>query len=75
LEEKVAAPVQETDIIAVGIRHADHSTPLYPQNSALISATIGGRTVSIVRSRTKGTELLQCFLFAFHNDVAIKVRM
>ena len=31
-------------------------TPLYPQNLALTSPTGGGRSVGIVRSRTKATE-------------------
>ena len=40
------------------IRCADHVTPLYPQKLALTSPTGGGRSVGIVRSRTKATELL-----------------
>ena len=43
-------------LTAVGIRCADHVTPLYPQNLALTSPTGGGRSVGIVRSRTKATE-------------------
>jgi hypothetical protein len=49
----------------VGIRCADHVTPLYPQKLALTSPTGGGRSVAIVRSRTKTTEfslVLGCFL-------------
>ena len=42
--------------MAVGIRCADHVTPLYPQKLALTSPTGGGRSVGIVRSRTKATE-------------------
>ena len=38
------------------IRCADHVTPLYPQKLALTSPTGGGRSVGIVRSRTKATE-------------------
>ena len=38
------------------IRCADHVTPLYPQKFALTSPTGGGRSVGIVRSRTKATE-------------------
>jgi len=34
-------------------------TPLYPQKLALTSPTGGGRSVGIVRSRTKATELLR----------------
>ena len=40
----------------MGIRCADHVTPLYPQKLALTSSTGGGRSVGIVRSRTKATE-------------------
>ena len=57
LNKKVAAPVYKTEIkTAVGIRCADHVTPLYPQKLALTSPTGGGRSVGIVRSRTKDTE-------------------
>ena len=37
-------------------RCADHVTPLYPQKLALTSPTGGGRSVGIVRVRTKATE-------------------
>ena len=40
----------------MGIRCADHVTPLYPQKLALTSPTGGGRSVGIVRSQTKATE-------------------
>jgi hypothetical protein len=40
----------------VGTRCADHVTPLYPQKLVLTSPTGGGRSVGIVRSRTKATE-------------------
>ena len=40
----------------MGIRCADHVTPLYPQKLALTSPTGGGPSVGIVRSRTKATE-------------------
>ena len=43
-------------LTAVGIRCANHVTPLYPQKLALTSPTGGGRSVGIVRSRTKATE-------------------
>jgi len=35
-------------------------TPLYPQKLTLTSPTGGGRSVGIVRSRTKATEFV-CF--------------
>ena len=40
----------------VGTRCADHLTPLYPQKLALTSPTCGGRSVGIVRVRTKATK-------------------
>ena len=40
----------------MGTRCADHVTPLYPQKLALTSPTGGGRSVGIVRLRTKATE-------------------
>jgi len=42
----------------VGNRCADHVTPLYPQKLALTSPTSGGRSVGIVRVRTKATEFV-----------------
>ena len=39
----------------MGIHCADHVTPLYPEKLALTSPTGGGRSVGIVRSRTKAT--------------------
>ena len=41
----------------MGIRCADHVAPLYPQTLVLTSPTGCGRSVGIVRSRTKVTEL------------------
>ena len=43
-------------LTAVGTRCANHVTPLYPQKLALTSPTGGGRSVGMVRSRTKATE-------------------
>jgi hypothetical protein len=40
-------------------------TPLYPQKLALTSPTGGGRSVGIVRSRTKATE----FSLVFSNQL------
>jgi hypothetical protein len=45
----------------LGIRHTDHATPLYPQKLAITSPTSGGRSVGIVRTRTKATELVCYF--------------
>jgi len=48
-------------------------TPLYPQKLALTSPTGGGRSVGIVRSRTKATEffyLCACtYDCMFHDSV------
>ena len=46
----------------MGIRCADHVTPLYPQKLTLTSPNAGGRSVGIVRSRTKATEFSFSFL-------------
>jgi hypothetical protein len=51
----------------VGIRCANHVTPLYPQKLALTSPTCGGRSVVMVRSRTKTTEF--SFFVLIVNDV------
>ena len=48
----------------MGIRCADHATPLYPKKLALNSPTGGGRSVGIVRSRTKATEVFYAKNFA-----------
>jgi hypothetical protein len=48
----------------VWIRGADHATPLYPQKLALTSPTGGGRSVGIVRSRTKDKEFVYSFIFS-----------
>jgi len=46
----------------VGTRCADHVTPLYPQKLALTSTTGGGRSVGIVRVRTKAKEFVCLFV-------------
>jgi hypothetical protein len=45
-----------------GIRCADHVTPFYPQKLALTSPTCGGRSVGVVRLRTKTMEFFCCCL-------------
>jgi len=52
----------------VGTRCADHVTPLYPQKLALTSPTGGGRSVGIVRSRTKATEFSFSLVYIVLND-------
>jgi len=49
----------------LGTRCADHVTPLYPQKLALTSPTGGGRSVGIVRMRTKATEFV-CLYYSRH---------
>ena len=51
----------------MGIRCADYVTPLYPQKLALTSPTGGGRSVGIVRSRTKATEFSFSFICCVPN--------
>jgi hypothetical protein len=46
----------ENRIMAIGIHHADHMAPFYPQKLALTSPTSSGRSVGIVRSWTQATE-------------------
>jgi len=53
-------------LTAVGTRCADHVTPLYPQKLALTAPTGGGRSVGIVRVRTKATEF-SC-LYVSHRE-------
>jgi len=56
-------------LTAVGTRCADHVTPLYPQKLALHSPTGGGRSVGIVRVRTKATEF--SFSFIIYNYITM----
>ena len=49
-------------LTALGTCCADHVTPLYPQKLALTSLTGGGRSVGIVRSRTKATEFIYIYM-------------
>ena len=53
----------------MGTRCANHVTPLYPQKLVLTSPTGGGRSVSMVRSRTKATE----FSLVYISQVFIKI--
>jgi hypothetical protein len=43
----------------LGICRADHATPFYPLKLALTSPTSGCRSVGVVRTRTKATELVR----------------
>jgi hypothetical protein len=64
LERKSSDSGLETEITDVGIRQVDHVAPLYPQKLALTSTTLGGRSVGIVRSRTKATEFSLILLYS-----------
>jgi len=55
-------------LTAVGTLCADHVTPFYPQKLALTSPTGGGRSLGIVRVRTKATEF-------FFSLVKVKVKI
>jgi hypothetical protein len=57
LERKVAAPVQKTEINGRGDLLRSQRDTLYPLKLALTSPTSGGRSVGIVRWRTKAPEL------------------
>jgi hypothetical protein len=59
----------------VGIRCADHVTPLYPQKLVLTSPTGGGRSVGIVRSRTKATEFSLVFFSKFKRVVELHLAL
>jgi len=51
-------------------------TPLYPQKLALTSPTGGGRSVGIVRSRTKDTEFTfwyNCYYFTWSDTYFIQL--
>jgi hypothetical protein len=55
----------------MGNRCADHTTALYQQKLALSSPTNGGRSVGIVRFRTKIHSLfLCCQAFDVHNTLS-----
>jgi hypothetical protein len=64
--EEVAVPILKTVNTAVEISPTDYATPFYPQKFALTSPTSGGRSVGIVRSRTKATEFV-CFVYLLTN--------
>jgi len=60
-------------LTAVGTRCADHVTPLYPQKLVLTSPTGGGRSVGIVRVRTKATEFFKVKYLKYYLKFKISV--
>jgi hypothetical protein len=65
LEEKNSGSGLETEITAVGIRHADHMASNIPQMLILTSPTSGGRSVRIVRSAAEATEFRSLILYIY----------
>jgi hypothetical protein len=63
LNEKVAAPVYETEINGRGNSLLLPRNTLYLQRLALTSPTSGGRSIGVVRLWTTATELSFYFLF------------
>jgi hypothetical protein len=57
-EELLGRKSSSSENTAVGIRHADHVAPLYPQKLALTSPTSGCRSVGIDRSQTQAMEFV-----------------
>jgi hypothetical protein len=71
LEGKVVAPVYKTEI-------NDRENPLrwprdtlYPQKLALTSSTSGGRSVGILCSRTKATEISFFLVFNVYSEIKL----
>jgi hypothetical protein len=56
-------------LTAVGIRCADHATSSIRKKLALTSPTSGGRSVGIVRLRTKSTEFVFFFCFERYTPI------
>jgi hypothetical protein len=54
--KSISSGSRKPRLTAVGIRCADHATPSISKKLALTSPTSGGRSVRIVRLRTKATE-------------------
>ena len=70
-EKSSGSRSRKQGLTAVGTRCADHVTPFYPQKLALTSSTGGGRSVGIVRVRTKATEFFLCIIFVCMRTVVV----
>jgi hypothetical protein len=69
LERQSSGSGLENRDYGLGIRRADHATPLYPQKLALTSLTSGGHSVGIVRSMTKAKELVIIIMMLLFNTL------
>jgi hypothetical protein len=74
LERKVAAPVWKTEINGNGDSLRWPRDTLYPLKLALTSPTSGGRSVDIVRLRTKAPELIKVVYWVVTPFVNLEVR-
>jgi hypothetical protein len=72
LEEIVAAPVKKTETNDPGGSVAMTTQHPLTAKVGTTSPTSGGRSVGIVRSRTKATEVFLLLLFAFQNPVILE---
>ena len=68
-EKSSVSRYKKQRLTAVGTRCADHVTHLYPQKLALTSSTGGGRSVGIVRVRTKATEFSLVLVESFSQKI------
>ena len=75
MNKKSSGSGPENRLTAVGISCADHVTPLYPQKLTLTSPTGGGRSVGIVRSRTKATEFYVSLMYELKKKLERHLRV
>jgi hypothetical protein len=66
--------IENRESTAVGIRCAGHATPSIRKRLAITSPTSGGRSVDIVRLRTKTTEFVWgSSLFSWVHEVSVEI--
>jgi hypothetical protein len=75
LNEKVAAPVLKTEINGRRDPLRWPRDTLYPQKLALTSPTSGGRSVGIVRLRTKGHGVINVSGHNMHDRINIQKQL